>query len=207
MRAVVAALFAVSGLLVLQPPAGASPPDDIAAYCRTLHPQMPFQVRCLNVENAAAARVGRIGPGLDPEGWNRCRATSPSWSGMEQCLANAARAATGGGAAGSTGPMQRPPAPEGAPAAPTAEGAAPSPAPPPVATVPPPAAPAPAVPPSSTVILGPQPGPAQPGERNRQTRHISEEDADRQLRSVRERNPSARCTKKQYGPGWVITCE
>jgi hypothetical protein len=57
------------------------------------------------------------------------------------------------------------------------------------------------------VILGPQPGPAQPGERNRQTRHISEEDADRQLRSVLERNPSARCTKKQYGPGWVITCE
>jgi hypothetical protein len=73
----------------------------------------------------------------------------------------------------------------------------------------PPTAPAPAgnVPPSSTVILGPRPSPAPPAERERQTRAISEADADRQLRSVLERNPTARCEKKQYGPGWVITCE
>jgi hypothetical protein len=211
MRAVVASLF-VAALLLGPVPAGSSPPDDIAAYCRAQHPQIPFQVRCLNVENAAAARVGRVGPGPDPEGWTRCRATTPSWSAMEQCMAESARAAAArgdagaaAGAAGATGPTERPPTagvprPDG--------GGAPS-APPPVATTPPAPAtpPPPAVPGSSTVILGPQATPTSPAERDRQTRPISEADADRQLRSVLERNPSAKCTKKQYGPGWVISCE
>lgn len=177
MRAVIASLFAVWVPLALQLPAAASPPDDIAAYCRSIHPQVASQVKCVNMENTAAARVRSIGPGADPEGWSRCRETTPSWSAMEQCLANAARAAAGGDAAKRPGATEEPPASS------------------------------PGAPPSSTVILGPQPTAAPPGERDRPTRHISEEDADRQLRAVLERNPSARCTKKQYGPGWVITCE
>jgi hypothetical protein len=209
MRAVVASLFAVA--LLLSPlPATPSPPDDIAAYCRAAHPQVPFQVRCLNIENAAAARVGRVGPGADPDGWNRCRATTPSWSAMEQCMAESARAATpGGGATGAVGPAEQPvpPATTGAPRPEGGEGTPP--ATPPVAATPPPPAtpPSPVVPGSSTVILGPQPTPTLPAERDRPTRPISEADADRHLRSVLERNPSARCTKKQYGPGWVISCE
>jgi hypothetical protein len=204
MRAVVASLFVAAGLLGLPSPAPASPPDDIAAYCRALHPQVPFQVRCRNVENSAAARVGRAGPGSDPDAWNRCRGTASSWSAMEQCLAESARAAAGG--AGAPGPMERP-APATAPDAPRpGPGVVPPTAPP--AAAPPPATPPTAVaPPTSTVILGPQSAPTPPSERDRQTRPISEADAERQLRSVLERNPAARCSKKQYGPGWVITCE
>jgi hypothetical protein len=38
---------------------------------------------------------------------------------------------------------------------------------------------------------------------------VSEAEADRQLRSILERTgeTSARCTKRQYGPGWVIVCD
>jgi hypothetical protein len=59
------------------------------------------------------------------------------------------------------------------------------------------------------VILGPRPSPAAPPERDRPTRAVTEADADRQLRGVLERegDPKARCTKKQYGPGWVMICE
>ena len=46
-------LAAVSGLALLTPVA-AAPPEDIAAYCRAVSPQVQFQVRCLNVEHAAA---------------------------------------------------------------------------------------------------------------------------------------------------------
>jgi hypothetical protein len=210
MKAIAVALAAIVLLGGLSS-AAAAPPEDIAAYCRTIHPQVPFQVRCLNLENAAAARVGRIGPGPDPEGWNRCRNDAPSWSAMEQCLAESTTAATApasgaaGAAAAPGGAVKGDRPAEPAPGAPA--GAAAPAAPPPVAAPPAPPAPAGNVPPSSTVILGPRPTPPAPAERERQTRAISEEDADRQLRSVLERNPSARCEKKQYGPGWVITCE
>ena len=216
MRAVFVSLFAIALLLLGPTPAAPAPPDDIAAYCRAQHSEVPFQVRCLNLENAAAARVARVGPGQDPEGWNRCRATTPSWSAMEQCLRDLPRAAAPGGegaggtsspatgagvATGTPGLAEQPPS--GTPR-PGADGAAP-----PVAVTPPAPVtpPSPVVPGSSTVILGPQPTPPSPAERERQTRHISEADADRQLRTVLERNPSLRCTKKQYGPGWVISCE
>jgi hypothetical protein len=63
--------------------------------------------------------------------------------------------------------------------------------------------------PGSTVILGPQAGAPSAAVENRPTRPISEADAERHLRSVLERagTPAAQCTKKQYGPGWVIICE
>jgi hypothetical protein len=60
----------------------------------------------------------------------------------------------------------------------------------------------------SIVVFGPQVG-APALVENRPTRPISEADADRYLRAVLEHSgtPAARCTKKQYGPGWVIICE
>jgi hypothetical protein len=62
----------------------------------------------------------------------------------------------------------------------------------------------------STTILGPQPGatPTAP-EVDRPSRPISEEEADKQVRDVLQRtgDPTARCTKKQYGTGWVTVCE
>jgi len=62
----------------------------------------------------------------------------------------------------------------------------------------------------STTILGPQPGatPTAP-EPERPSRPISEEEADKQVRDVLQRTgePAARCTKKQYGTGWVTVCE
>jgi hypothetical protein len=82
---------------------------------------------------------------------------------------------------------------------PAATAAAPTPAPPVVA----------AGPTGSTVVLGPQQAPPTALVENRPTRPISEADAERHLRGVLERagTPAARCTKKQYGPGWAIICE
>jgi hypothetical protein len=59
------------------------------------------------------------------------------------------------------------------------------------------------------VILGPQPGVATGADADRVTRPVSEAEAERQLQGVLERSGIAaeRCTKKQYGPGWVIVCE
>jgi hypothetical protein len=209
MRAVVAWLVAaVSGLALLTPVA-AAPPEDVAAYCRAVYPQVQFQVRCLNIEHAAAERVSQSAAGADREAFNRCMTASPSWAAMESCLAPSARGAAAGGVGGVISPTApgadpgsvrsqdatRLPADAGAPAA-----AAPS-APAPGAV----GAPAP-----STTVLGPQAGPAgAPLETERPTRPIPEADADRHLRGVLERagHPAAHCTKKQYGPGWVIICQ
>ena len=84
------------------------------------------------------------------------------------------------------------------------------PTPPAAASAPtPPGGTAPAGSPSTT-ILGPQPGatPTAP-EPERPSRPISEEEADKQVRDVLQRTgePAARCTKKQYGTGWVTVCE
>jgi hypothetical protein len=62
----------------------------------------------------------------------------------------------------------------------------------------------------SPVVLGPQIRPATlPPERERPPRPISEADAERHLRGILERvgYPTAQCTKKQYGPGWVSICQ
>ena len=97
-------------------------------------------------------------------------------------------------------------------AAPTAGGLPPDDArgAPGTAAPPAPAPPATASGSGSTIILGPQANPAlsAPPE-NRPTRPISEAEADRQLRNILERTgeSAARCTKRQYGPGWVILCE
>jgi hypothetical protein len=210
MRLLVASLVAVASLVSQHVRAAAEPPEDVAAYCRAVFPQMQFQLRCLSQERSAAERVARAGAG-DPDAASRCRGSSPSWSAMERCLADAARATTaagtGGGAVGGA-PMTRPstggeptaarPSDGGGPAAPPARVAAPTP------TTPGVPAPSP-----STVILGPQAAPTPTSERDRTTRTITEADAERQLRGVLEREgtPAARCTKKQYGPGWVTICE
>jgi hypothetical protein len=210
MRTVVACLIAAAAGLMLSSGVGATPPEDVAAYCRAVYPQVQFQVRCLNVENAAADRVSRVAAGADRDSFNRCLAISPSWAAMENCLTQVARGAPVGGAGGVQGPLGPGQEPAGAR---TDQGSAP---PAGAAGVPAgaaPPAPAPGVsdPGSSTTVLGPQPGApsATAAEGQRVTRPIPEEDADRQLRRVLEREgtPAAHCTKKQYGPGWAIICE
>jgi len=206
MRAVVASLFAAVALLVVSAPVPAAPPADVAAYCRAIHPDMQFQVRCLNAEQAAAERVARSGVGADPDAVNRCRSSSESWSAMERCLAESVRAAAAAAAGGPTGRAPGPPADPGAPGP---GPAGPPPSGPAVAPAPAPAPGSAGVPSPSTVILGPQAPPAPASEQQRQSRAISEADAERQLRGVLEREgyPGARCTRKQYGPGWVTICE
>src|SRR6266508_1008867 len=104
MRAVVAWLVAaVSGLALLTPVA-AAPPEDVAAYCRAVYPQVQFQVRCLNVEHAAAERVSQSAAGADRDAFNRCMTASPSWAAMESCLAPSARGAVAGGVGGVMSP-------------------------------------------------------------------------------------------------------
>jgi hypothetical protein len=203
MKAVVACLVATVALLALRAPSVAAPPDDVAAYCRATYPQVQFQVRCLNIENAAAERVSRAGAGADREAFNRCLGASPSWAAMEGCLAQSAR---GVPIAGVPGVLSGPPADASGqaarPEAPTGSGpGAPATA---TATTPDVAG----TPPGSSVILGPQAG-APAVIEDRPTRPISEADADRYLRSVLEHSGTSatRCTKKQYGPGWVIICE
>jgi len=92
MRTVVAGLIATVSLLASLPGA-AAPPEDVAAYCRATYPQVQFQVRCLNVEHAAAARVSRASAGADPGVFNHCLSVTASWASMEACLAEAPLAA------------------------------------------------------------------------------------------------------------------
>jgi hypothetical protein len=215
MKTVAVALVVVASASVLAAPTMALPPEDLAAYCRAVYPQVPFQVRCMSLERASQDRIAAARSAVDQTTWDRCHAGSASWSAMESCLAQPATASApapgavtppaGGGASepaddradarrqGGEG--------GGAPAsseARTAPGAS--------ATPPPPAASAS----GSTIILGPQANPAlnAPPD-NRPSRPVSEAEADRQLRNVLERTgeTSARCTKRQYGPGWVIVCE
>ncbi len=208
MKTVVACLVATVALLALRSPTVAAPPDDVAAYCRATYPQMQFQVRCLNIENAAAERVSRAGASADREAFNRCLGASPSWAAMEGCLAQSASGVPMGGV---PGVLAGPPADAASQAArPEATGAPAggAPAAAPTATAPTPApADAAGTPSGSTVVLGPQAIPAII--ENRPTRPISEAEADRYLRTVLEHSGAlaSRCTKKQYGPGWVIICE
>ncbi len=208
MRTVVAGLIATVSLLAPLPGA-AAPPEDVAAYCRATYPQVQFQVRCLNVEYAAAARVSRASAGVDPGVFNHCLSVTASWASMEACLAEAARGVPAGGIGGgvSTGtPAVSPgalrPDGEGGPAADPLRGtaSAPPPAPTPEAA---------GAPPPSTTILGPRPGAPLAPPAPRPSQPIPEADADRHLRGILERTGTlaAQCRKKQYGPGWVTICE
>jgi hypothetical protein len=171
MLAVVAFIIAaVSGLALLES-ASAAPPDDIAVFCRASNPQVMLQVRCFNVEQAAAQRLASTASAADSVLFSRCLGGSQSWTAMEACLAQPPRVPTGTGAAPPVaGDASAPSAPEPGQQA-QLEAAAPEP--------------------------------------ERPTRPISEADAERQLRAVLERvgYPKARCTKKQYGPGWASICE
>jgi hypothetical protein len=209
MRTVVGGLIAIVFLLTLLAPGTAAPPEDVAAYCRATYPQVQFQVRCLNVEYAAAARVSRASAGADPGVFNRCLSVTASWASMEACLAQAARGVQAGGIGGgmSTGtpagsPGARPLDREGGPSADPLRGTASA----------PPLAPTPAAagaPSPSTTILGPQLGSPLAAPVPRPSPPIPEADADRHLRGILERTGTlaTQCRKKQYGPGWVTICE
>lgn len=205
MRAVLASLVATGSLLALLAPTAAAPPGDVAAYCRATYPQVQFQVRCLDVEHAAAARVSRASVGANPDIFNRCLGSTTSWVTMEACLAQAARIADPTGTMTRTsvpglGPnLGGSPDPAGGTADPLRGAAL-------VPTLAPAAGSADALTPSS--LLGPRPGMPLSAPIQRPSIPIPEADADRQLRAVLERTgiSATQCTKTQYGPGWVTIC-
>jgi hypothetical protein len=211
MRAVVVSIV-VAGVALAARPLSAAPPQDLPTYCRSVNPNMQAQVRCLYTEKAAQSRAASTRASVQPDAWSRCEGTSASWTAMESCLANARASAStpGGGAAPAGGGEQARPDQGGTAAAPSGGAAAPG----STAAVPP--AESAATPPAavtgtpSTVILGPRGGAASAAaEANRPTRPVTEAEAERHLKGVLERSgdPQARCTKKQYGAGWVTVCE
>jgi hypothetical protein len=230
MRAALAGLAGAATVVGLVALVSAAPPEDVAAYCRATYPQVQLQLRCLNVEHAAASRVSQAAAAVDRETFGRCLSASLSWSVTESCLAQAARggplptpvAALPPAAERSGSPLEQAASPPAA-TAPVAPGAAPPVLPgviPPVlpGVIPPVAAglsPATAalapLPLDPAAALAPVPAaaPAAFVEPERPPRPITEADAERHLRSVLERagTPRARCTKKQYGPGWASVCE
>ena len=147
-------------------PTIALPPEDLAAYCRAVYPQIPFQVRCMSLERASQDRLAAARSAVRKPPWDRCHNGSASWSAMESCLAQPATASA-------PARVHRPPA-GGGPSEPADDradarrqggegGGAPAPAeartaPSAPATPPPPAASASGS--GSTIILGPQANPA-----------------------------------------------
>jgi hypothetical protein len=178
-------LVAAASVLALVAPGAAAPPEDVAAYCRVVYSRAPLQLRCLDVESSAADRVSRAGATTDRTVFDRCMATSLSWGAMEACLTRAARrgplapAGEAPGPAATTGPSEE----QGRPGRGEVS-------------------PSPTVPQGAEASTG-------GGEPERPPRPISEADAERHLRGVLERvgHPAARCTKKQYWPGWASVCE
>jgi hypothetical protein len=179
MRRAGVSLVAVGSVLGVIVPAAAAPPQDLEAYCRASNPEPVAQVRCVGGEKASQERLARAQGAIDPQAWSRCQTGSASWVAMEACIAQPTPPAA----------QPTPPAATSAPTPPDATATAGSP---------------------STTILGPQPGatPTAP-EPERPSRPISEEEADKQVRDVLQRTgePAAKCTKKQYGTGWVSVCE
>jgi hypothetical protein len=216
MKSVAVVLVVVASALGSAAPTTALPPEDLAAYCRAVYPQVPFQIRCMSLERASQERVAAARPAVEPTAWDRCHNASASWSAIESCLAQPATASAPapGSAipppgAGASEPADDRAAPrrqggEGGGLPASGEARIPPTAP---ATPPPPAETASGS--GSTIILGPQASPAlAPPPDNRPSRPVSEAEADRQLRNVLERTgeTGAHCTKRQYGPGWVIVC-
>jgi hypothetical protein len=91
MRTAVAGLLGAAAVVSLVSRGAAAPPEDVAAYCRGTYPQVQLQLRCLNVEHAAATRVSQSASAVDRETFGGCLSASPSWSATENCLAQAAR--------------------------------------------------------------------------------------------------------------------
>ena len=207
MRALIVSLVLL-GALVMARPVAAAPPQDLPTYCRGAYPQMQAQVRCLYTEKGAQDRLTNVRASVAPDAWARCESGSTTWSQMESCLGQGgarggATTSVGGQAAPSaestTQPDQTgaaaPPDTAATPDAPPAEAATPPSA---VTSTP------------STVILGPRGSAASAAtEPGRATRPVTEAEADRHLQGVLERSgdPAARCTKKQYGGGWLTVCE
>ena len=206
--------LAVLGLVALARPVEAAPPVDLPTFCRSVEAQLQFQVRCLFTERSAQARLNRSRASVAPDAWSRCESSSGSWSAMESCLGTqgprggigaggnatpAAGAAAAPGGADDQG--DRRPGPDTGSAAGGTSGA-------PTAPDPAGASSAAGTRDSSTVILGPRESAPSAAEPNRVTRPVTEAEAQRQLEGVLERSgTAARCTKKQYGPGWVTVCE
>ncbi|HEU5197927.1 MAG TPA: hypothetical protein VFW70_24520 [Methylomirabilota bacterium] len=194
----------LAGLTLAARPLPAAPPEDLPTYCRSTYPNVQAQVRCLYTEKAAQDRAARTRAAVAPEAWSGCEGSSASWTAMDSCLSNVAAIApsSAGGSAALRGGGEAPRADQGATAAaPGGSGGVPD----GDAAV----SPETATPPS-TVILGPQDGPAATAaEPSRPTPPVTEAEAERHLKAVLERSgePRGRCTKKQYGGGWVTVCE
>ena len=167
MKTVAVALVVVASALALAAPTIALPPEDLAAYCRAVYPQIPFQVRCMSLERASQDRIAAARSAVEKTAWDRCHNGSASWSAMESCLAQPATASApapgsvippaGGGAsepADDRADARRQGGEGGGAPAPAEARTAPG-AP---ATPPPPAASASGS--GSTIILGPQANPA-----------------------------------------------
>src|SRR4030095_5887676 len=92
MKTVAVALVVVASALGLAAPTIALPPEDLAAYCRAVYPQVPFQIRCMSLERASQERIAAARSAVDQTTWDRCHNGSASWSAMETCLAQPAAA-------------------------------------------------------------------------------------------------------------------
>ena len=86
MKTVAVALVVVASALALAAPTIALPPEDLAAYCRAVYPQIPFQVRCMSLERASQDRLAAARSAVEKTTWDRCHNGSASWSAMESCL-------------------------------------------------------------------------------------------------------------------------
>ena len=206
MRSLIVSIV-VTALVLTARPLFAAPADDLAAYCRSTHAAVQFQVRCIYTEKAAQGRLASTRANVAPDAWSRCESSSASWTAMESCLGMAAP--RGGGMTPGGGGTGEARADDGA--RPEATGTASAPASPATAPASAATSPSPAATGSpSTVILGPQGGStASAAEPNRVTRPVPQDEAERHLKGVLERagEPQARCTKKQYSGGWVTVCE
>jgi len=206
MHAWLVALIVLGGAGLVPRTAAPAPPDDITMYCRSAYPATQAQVRCLFTERSAQERATRTRASVPPDTWMRCAGGSATWAAMEGCLA---QMSTLGGGATAVGGLPAPGADaergggraeQGADGTPNAAAQPPSgAASPPTATTLSP----------STTILGPQGTAASAAEPARPTRPVTEAEAERHLKGVLERSgePAARCTKRQYGGGWVTVCE
>jgi hypothetical protein len=78
-------LFAV---LTSARPASATPPDDIKAYCASVHQSYQFRLICVRNEEAAQKRLMRLEGlpyGIPRDVWEYCSRVHTSWQYVEIC--------------------------------------------------------------------------------------------------------------------------